>query len=258
MIDLSVVAARLRRMSRADLKNLPDGLPAGRLITPAESDGPALWVSDEQLSDADMHWARLYDIRRETGLYPLLLDGLSSEPTRPWHDAELWPKATADIDAVDATDVLAKRWRELMDNDEEVLSLAPAGTTDADADAVARHMAEGLGEVNSWFLGLVPADRGADALTVAGWNGPCNYINTEEVSAVVRSWENRFGARVVAVGFDVLHLSVATPPTTIEHAGQVAAEHFAFCPDNIWQGIGDIDEYAFYLVGAERWRFWWD
>lgn len=257
-VGLSVVAAKLRRMSRGDLKNLPDGLPAGRLITPEGADSPALWVSDEQLSDADVHWARLYDIRRETGLYPLLLDGPSSDPINLWHDEELWPKAIADIDALDAADVLAERRRELMRDDEEALSLAPAGTTDADADAVARHMAEGLGEVDSWILGLVPADRGADTLTVAGWAGPWNHIRTVEVSAVVRSWEERFGARVVAVGYDVLDLSVAAPPTTIEHARQVAAEHYAFCPDNIWQGIGDFEEYASSLVGAQRWQFWWD
>ncbi|MBX6768333.1 MAG: DUF4253 domain-containing protein [Actinomadura rubrobrunea] len=252
-------------MSRADLTNLPDGLPAGRLITPAESDGPALWVSDEQLSDADMHWARLYDIRRETGLYPLLLDGLSSAPTRPWHDGELYPPANVDLDALDAAEVLAKRWSQVAQEGVDGIiesspwpGLAPPGETDADADAVARRLAEGLGEVNSWFLGLVSADRGADALTVAGWTGPCNHMDTEEISAVVRSWEERFGVRVVAVGFDILQLSVAAPPKTIEHARRVAVEHLIFCPDNIWQEIGDFEEYTRRLVGAERWWFWWD
>jgi hypothetical protein len=45
-------------------------------------------------------------------------------------------------------------------------------------------------------LGLVAAERGADALAAAGWSGPLNYTNdTGEISAVVRDWERRFGVR---------------------------------------------------------------
>ena len=54
-----------------------------------------------------------------------------------------------------------------------------------------------------------------------------------EISAVLRDREQRFGARVVAAGFSTLLLSVAAPPTTREKALAVAAEHFAFCPDNV-------------------------
>lgn len=86
-------------------------------------------------------------------------------------------------------------------------------------------------------LGLVAAASGAEALAVAGWDGPCNYDNgTAKFSAVVPDWEQRFGARVVAVGFSTLHLSIAAPPVDEHEALLLAAEHFAFCPDNIWQG----------------------
>jgi hypothetical protein len=66
---------------------------------------------------------------------------------------------------------------------------------------------------------------------------------------------------VVHLEFDVLQLSVAAPPTTLDEALLIAAEHFAFCPDNIWQGYEDarsIQEYAEKLVGQESWIFWWD
>ncbi|MFE6888225.1 DUF4253 domain-containing protein [Streptomyces sp. NPDC057694] len=110
-------------------------------------------------------------------------------------------------------------------------------------------------------LGLVAAACGADALTAVGWDGPANYDNdTAKFSAVVRDWERRFGARVVAVGADTLHLSVAEPPTNIQDALQVAAEHFAFCPDNIWQGFHPctLAAYAERIVGMNSWDFWWD
>jgi hypothetical protein len=41
-------------------------------------------------------------------------------------------------------------------------------------------------------------------------------------------------------------------------ATAIAAEHYAFCPDNVDQGVGSIGEYAESLVDADLWPFWWD
>jgi hypothetical protein len=40
----------------------------------------------------------------------------------------------------------------------------------------------------------------------------------------------------------------------------VAAEHFAFCPDNIWQNCHPptLTAYAERLIDAGHWEFWWD
>jgi hypothetical protein len=77
-----------------------------------------------------------------------------------------------------------------------------------------------------------------------GWAGPVNYDNdTAKFSAVLRSWEDRFGVRVVAANSNTLIVSVAAPPGDLDAALHLAAEHFAFCPDNLWQShphtIGD-------------------
>ncbi|MBO2463129.1 DUF4253 domain-containing protein [Actinomadura violacea] len=240
---------------------LPGGLPPGRLVVPEE--GPegvmALWVSDEPQAELGELWCRLYDERARTGLYPLLLDTLGGEPARPWHDGELFVDGTvADIDALDVEAVLRGGGSGGEDAAVPWPGLAPPGDGVEDADEFARVSAESGAEDAEFLLGLVPAARGADTLTVMGWSGPVNHSRTAEISAVVRSWEERFGARVVMVGFDVLGLSVAAPPRTIEHARAVAAEHEAFCPDNIWQGVGDREEYAAGLVGRPSWSFWWD
>jgi Domain of unknown function (DUF4253) len=113
-------------------------------------------------------------------------------------------------------------------------------------------------------LGLVAADRGADVLAVIGWHGPGAYIQeTARLAAVVRTWEDRFGARVVGIGFDTLYLSVAAPPVTFEHALQVAAEHFAFSTDTILAGLigfkpHPLAAYAEQLLNERSWSFWWD
>jgi hypothetical protein len=56
-----------------------------------------------------------------------------------------------------------------------------------------------------------------------------------------------------------LFLSVGVPPATHEEA-PAAAEHFAFCPDNIWQGHEPnlLAAYAERLADDDTRTFWWD
>jgi hypothetical protein len=78
------------------------------------------------------------------------------------------------------------------------------------------------------------------------------------MSAVLRSWEDRWAARVVEIGFDTLTLTVGIPPRDRQRALALAAEHFAFCPDNITQGAGTVAAYAESLRNSPVWTFWWD
>ncbi|WP_205718384.1 DUF4253 domain-containing protein [Actinomadura sp. WMMA1423] len=140
--------------------------------------------------------------------------------------------------------------------------LAPSMESQGEPDSFAAGYAEHLlDRLSSLRLGLAAAERGSDALVSMGWSGPLNYTNdTGEIASVVRSWEDRFGARVVGAGFSELYLSVAAPPSTHEEALRVAAEHFAFCPDNIWQNTtpATLASYAEHLVDLNAWVFWWD
>lgn len=257
------LVATLRGMSPLD--SLPEGLPAGRLIV-ADPDfaddmwaGRALlWVTDEPVSGAGDWWLRL---QSESGLYVMLLQALHGEPGRPWHDGELSPVTTGAIDTLTANGVLRRLWPEVDDDElpfEAWPGLAPPGKPAEDPFDAARTLAADLSREGEWLVGLIPSPGGADALGAVGWNGPCNHAGVAEISAVLRSWEDRYGVRVVGAGFDTLEVSVAAPPATIEEARHLAAEHHAFCPDNIWQGGVTYEEYAESLLGSARWSFWWD
>jgi len=143
--------------------------------------------------------------------------------------------------------------------------LAPATAPDADPEARAAEIADSLADSGSWLkdarLALVPARRSADIPAAIGWSGPVNYEgDVARLCAVLRSWEDRFGIRVVALTVDQLVLSVAAPPTTTAEAEAIAAEHFAFCPDNITQGHHEtLRAYAAHdVLGQKVWSFWWD
>jgi hypothetical protein len=50
------------------------------------------------------------------------------------------------------------------------------------------------------FLGLVPVTRSSDISAVIGWaEAASDLLADEEVSVVLRSWEQRFGAQVMAL-----------------------------------------------------------
>jgi Domain of unknown function (DUF4253) len=73
---------------------------------------------------------------------------------------------------------------------------------------------------------------------------------------LLRGWEDRFGARVVAFEGATLHVSVARPPVAAADASLVAFEHVLLGDDN--HKGGNFADYANYLSGTRHWRFWWD
>ncbi|BFU45814.1 DUF4253 domain-containing protein [Krasilnikovia sp. MM14-A1004] len=224
-------------------------------------------------------WADARARHAQTGLWPLLLHGLSErEPDRPWLTDELSAGRVRGTPSDHDPGALLRDWwvagePEPEPGEEDLLDLvapflhgwpgcAAAGVPLRDPDERAGAEFRALlrsGRLPGPRPGLVPAARGADVPTVLGWTGPTNHENDiTKVSAVLRDWEDRFGARLIGLGFDTLDLSVAAPPVGREHALRVAAEHFAFAPDNITQGSGSLAEYADELVDATRWSFWWD
>ncbi len=253
------------------------------MITSGEGNGAAqpLWLSDTP-ADAEL-WAHLLAERSTSGLWPLLLDvqSMGDGDFRPWASGELFPERMSSPDAHDPAELLTRWWAEYTkaDEDDDVLTpderlavTASFGQAQP-APALSHKSVIGYDEMAGQYarvytkqhpqarLGLVAAACGAHALSALGWDGPANYDNdTAKFSAVVCDWEHRFGARVVAVGFDTLHLSVSEPPMNSEDAFLVAAEHFAFCPDNVWQGSRPytLDAYAERIVGMNSWDFWWD
>jgi hypothetical protein len=246
-------------------------LPAGSFVWPdtgytrlPSAKRPAFWLSDEPADS--LTWAALRAEHPRSGLWPVLLD----ETAQPWSAGQIMPDEARLIGEFSAAGFMAEVWEEWvarvpMDALTEVepfgvLCPGPAepGELQADPDEVADWYA-GLVASRGTPLGLAAVSRGADALAVMGWQGALHHNEwMVPMAAVVRSWEDRFGARVVGMGFNTLDLSVAAPPVDHDHAVHVAAEHWAFCPDNIVQGAGDLTGYAEQILGRHAWSFWWD
>ena len=112
------------------------------------------------------------------------------------------------------------------------------------------------------LLGLVPVSRPADVPAAVGWSGTAGsrapWDDVAALSAVLRSWEDRFGAVLVRMGRTTLELAVAAPPWERSECLAIAAEHYALCDDTYAGNPGTLRDYANLLRGNSRWSFWWD
>ncbi|GAA4589426.1 hypothetical protein BJY16_008891 [Actinoplanes octamycinicus] len=244
-----------------------------------------LWASRSSVEPG--WWSTVHRQFARTGWWPLFLKGLYDDPPlRPWETDELNPRLIRSRPGDHDPAVLLREWfdAQVPDEDEDdpdfasvlrewpglapaTLGRAPAGAHAAggaggiDPEAHAAEVAELLvdaGQVSRARLGVVRCERSADIPALIGWTGPVNHENdTAKICAVLRSWETRFGVRLLSLGFDTMILSVAAPPADLAAARLLSAEHLAFCADSVG-GITELEEYAAELVGSTQWDFWWD
>lgn len=196
---------------------------------------------------------------------------------RPWHAGELAPVPSAAVDAQDAGGILGRWWDQVTGQDgrkpaieppqlpfERWPGLAPASPRGIDPGEHAAALAESPGGLEQLtgrsegvHIGLVPAADGAAALASCGWVSRRGW--TEEDAAVIRSWQDRFGAQLCTLGTDIVVLSVAWPAAP-EHQVHVAAEHLAYETSEALYagGATTFEEYAADLSDCHTWWFWWD
>ncbi len=92
-------------------------------------------------------------------------------------------------------------------------------------------------------------------LKFGGWN-ECPF--PAEHSAVMRRWQEKYGAEVVTVTHDTVEMRVKHPPKTRDEALALAREQFVYCADIVSQGTQTIEALAATLLNAPTWFFWWD
>jgi hypothetical protein len=241
----------------------------GRPITahPGGENAPVMWVTDDVQLDAGICWMQLFSDYPRTGLYPVVLPEPDSgaDNGQPWLDGELDTVHRTSPDRLGSPSALLTRlYRE---------QLSQFGGPRAATDPPRRF--PGLARTSvGWFpsavvhsvgphllgrIGLIPVARPADLPYAIGWEGPANYFDAGYVTAVLRSWEDRFGAFAIQVGLDYVDLGVTDPPDTLPEARRAAAETIALCPDEYYQGDSDnFDDFARSLIDSHSWECWWD
>ena len=262
-------------------------LPAGQRVSGFSGD-VVVWATDEPVAAAGQAWFELSAASGQTGIVPILLAGLDGDTERPWDNGEFdAPYDVSGIDELPAERVLAACWSAAQDDegDDAAAEAARApfgrrfpGLAPPETEALPRaQLATAAASLAPARVGLVAANRPADVLARLGWSGVVNWYDSPlPVAAVLRSWEERFGARLLEVGFADIRVLVERPPRSLTAAERVAAEHYVFC-DAVFSDTvvgntvvsdtvvgdtadrpNDIASIAASLVSAPIWSFWWD
>lgn len=231
-------------------------LPPGRRV----ADG-RFWITDKpmELSSQSSYqvWAELAANFSTTGLWPVL-----------------WPSPNLDRFARlvqpprqrDAEELLTATWdafMELMEEDGSAF-VAPFGATfpgltplqtECRYNAVDRYRDRDDGGFSR--LALVPVKRPADVPMVTQWNDT-DFEYAAEVSVVLRSWEDRFGAYLVSLAPGGMDLTVERPPRDKDDQWTWTAELLAFNRNYAIQSENLADYVALIVKYEDGAGFWWD
>lgn len=88
-----------------------------------------------------------------------------------------------------------------------------------------------------------------------GWN---DCPNPEVQCAIWRYWEEKYGAKIIAVTSDIIEAYVANPPQTQEESLALAKEQYFYCTDIVDQGVQSVTNLGATLLNNKFWFFWWD
>jgi hypothetical protein len=92
-------------------------------------------------------------------------------------------------------------------------------------------------------------------LSFGGWN---ECPAPEEHVALLRYWQEKYGAEIITVLGDTIECTVSRPPIEREQALALAWEQFVYCSDIVYQGTETLSSLAAALCGGKTWFFWWD
>lgn len=220
------------------------GLTGGELLMPEEQDptdpggSPVAWATTG--TDLRLLYQRLIAAFPRTGLWPVLASGLGGID-RLGTNVRLASRDEPDGDAF----AVLKRY-----GGEHISALAPG------VDPIPAIDLRLWQPIRS--LLVVPVARPADVPATLRWLGACNrFMTGDDISAVLRSWEDRYGAVLVEIGATTMRMVAAAVPDNPEDFEALLVEHYVFDYDVVDQIIMSEERHR-ELVRQGKWEFWWD
>lgn len=258
-------------------------LLSGRRVRAYKGTGePVAWITDELVPNAGRVWRVLSEMATETGLQPVL----HVAPRRPpegWQPADDFgrPGDVDQIGRLNAEDILMREWAGRAVNEEVPEGLAPRfdpaelyAPFSRQFPGLAPRTEEGLATTEvlrvldalpAARVCLIAVGRPADILTAVGWEVTDAWESMLPVSAVLRSWEDRFGARLVLIGPGAeIQLIVERPARTLAVAQAITAELWAFADawmdyrDRKYSQLNEVADIIPRVLDATVWGLWWD
>lgn len=222
------VARRLGKLPRTGRPNIAGvQLPFGR-----RANGISVWETSRSAADAVGLASKLAGAFPRTGLWPVLWS-FPDEPSS-YMDG---PDGESEIPGINVQRSLRTLWQRYSRQGPPF-----SGSFDRLARASQQHRFRNPFSIfasqeqqldpndrGRYRLLLIPCHRPADAIAAVGLE-LSGLIGDGLISAVLRSWESRFGATVVEFGAGRLVLAVNAPPRDATNASRLAREFFVLSP----------------------------
>lgn len=110
------------------------------------------------------------------------------------------------------------------------------------------------GDENSSGIGLISGSE-LDILRYRLTNAYNYDLFPDDVLAKIEDLDNRLGVSIVGCGMDWIELRFDRLPGDMD---AFADEMYAFCPDSVDQGVGDITSLKEAITEMHGMYFWWD
>jgi len=104
----------------------------------------------------------------------------------------------------------------------------------------------------SELLILLPTSNSWEVIAYIHWFGACTST-TEKAISLLRKWNAKYGAEVVAHYGTMLHITVAKKPETTKEAFELAKEHESFAPCTTALPGATLSDLAIALMSRDTW-----
>ena len=223
---------------------------------------------DVRGAEVEELWHQLYRRWEKSGYYPVIVGAVTGSPTWKWLEEDPTSTLQRGTHTVDSPAAVLSQ----AEGVDVAALLAPGGNPSYQgwtlepgawpAKVKHAHLERHLDPLEQRpypevRVALVPVDAAWKSLAYltlfleAGEAIP----SLSQATAVCRVWEERYAAKIMAVGPATIEWLVERPIATRDEALAFAQEHFAFTPEG---GSRVLEERAASLEGAQHWSSWWD
>lgn len=105
------------------------------------------------------------------------------------------------------------------------------------------------------FLALLKGTDEYDILRYIKTNGINHGIETRDIIARLKKWNKDHDFVILGASMDWLEIEFITTPTNLD---TYTEEVYAFCPDVVDQGTGDLKTLKSEIIRTRGMFFWWD
>lgn len=99
---------------------------------------------------------------------------------------------------------------------------------------------------------LLPITSGAESLAYLHWYA-AETVGSEALIAVLKDWEQAYGAELVAHFGTMLQFVVSRPPQTLDQAFALAAQQYAVAPCTLALPGVSLREHVRALMHTDKW-----